>query len=466
LFALLLLSTVLFFAGLSPVRGQDDLNSGSACSHISGGCPTFAHSGGGSSGSSLFTCDDDCQQRRAAERKEKEEADQRRREAKFDEKMQRDHAKAQQLAGEAFTLLQKNDCKKSIELYDKALTLWEGPAGNNFKDPWVWNQNMGAALACFAENLPANSAEHYKYDKFSYDYYLKAIDDVQADPGEVKRMKWAMWRLEYEHGRRCPEPPAWNGDGRGCVGRTDMRHDIAPYVPMPVVTAKTWTPRNLFISTHGKFSTAWEDIVTPDYSPTYPTSKPILSGEMKTDENTVVRLTLPDGHDLVFGNDTDLKLEDYTYDPNTSTTATAIEKLDGAIRFVSGKWQQFKDQQIRVRIPQVKQLHGTLAVRGTDVEILHFEDSKGDYPASLKGDWVIYPHDGDVEFLQHDDGLPADISDITRNLTPNSCGSPVCALIIEPDGETRFVTTHGHANQYVEGTEDWPMWVGNDREYR
>jgi len=445
---------------------QGDLNTGDACSHISGGCPTFSHHGS-SSGSSLFTCDADCQLQRQESRKEKEEEEERRRSAKADAKILRDHAKAQHLADEAFDLLKKGDCKKAAEVYDKALTLWEGPYHQQYSDPWAWDQNMGASLACFSQNFPEGSGDRYKYDKFAYDYYLEAIGNVEADPGEVKRMKWEMWKIEYNHGRRCPEPPAWNGDGRGCVGRTDMRHDAPAYVPIPVVTAQTWTPRNLYMTVPGKFSIFWKDawlnLVAPDY---LAPGKPILGEEMKTDDKTEARLTLPDGHDIVFGEGTDLKLESYAYDPNASLTTMAIEKLDGAIRLVTGKWQQFKEQQIRVKMPQVGQMHGTLAVRGTDVEIMHFLDSNGGYPDGLKGDWVVYAHSGEISFLQHDDNLPDDINNITRSLTPGTCGHPVCVLVISPDGETRITYARGDASPMTSGTDSWPMSVNYDRDYQ
>lgn len=460
-----LVAFILMLVAASVCWAQD-LNTGDACSHISGGCPTFSHGGSSSSGGGLFTCDSDCQQRREQAHKEKQEEGERRRAAKFDAKMQKDHERAQQLADEAFDHYKKKDCKKAVELYDTALILWDGPH-NNYHDPWAWDENMGASLVCFSQKIPADNAERFKYEKLAYNYYYMSLHQYNADPGEVKRMKWAMWTLEYNHGRRCPEPPDWDGDSRGCVGRTDMKHDSSPYVPLPVVTAQTWTPRNLYMTLPGKFSVfwndAWLDLIAPDY---LTPEKPILSGEMKTDDKTEARLTLPDGHDIVFSEGTDLKLGSYVYDPNASLTTMAIEKLDGAIRLVTGKWQRFKEQQIQVKMPQVGQMHGTLAVRGTDVEIQHFVNSNGGYPDGLRGDWVVYAHDGEISFFQHDDNLPDDINDITRTLSPGSCGHPVCVLVIDPDGTTRITYARGDSSPMTSVTDGWPMAVNYDREWQ
>jgi hypothetical protein len=347
----LLLLTLFVIPALT--KAQDDLNSGSACSHI-GGCNISVHHD---------DCDSSCEDARREARREQAEKDNKahrewqewhdaqkaaEREAREARKEAKNLEKANKLAAEAWELEkqswvagQEGKCKKALELYKQALDI-------TAFTPWIQNR---AACQWTLGNWR---------DAFGGFEYVAA--DKDTSPENLKRVKWAMWSIEYEQGRLCPEPPAFDGH-KGCVGRPVSQRP-KDFIPLPTVDGRFWTPRNFSYSKGGSFTIKTNDGHEYHQGDDL-LNVNLLHSTIITNDDTHIRFTLPDGHDFVQGPNTICDITSYIYDPNISTADMWLSRLNGVVRIVAGTLQKMMPQTTIVREPQL-----VAAVRGTDVVII------------------------------------------------------------------------------------------------
>ena len=284
--------------------------------------------------------------------------------------------KATALAEEAYSWQRKDTppnhdgCKKAINLYRKAFKLEE--------DYDTWENNLAVCADAIGADPDASQEDRSKYEQIAWAAFQDYLNYTQGRynaesryvspernqyASTLNQIKWSMWKFQWRHGHRCPEPPAFNGI-QGCVGNPDMPHNAYPYVPLPIIDGKNWTPRNLMMSNGGHFT-----ITTTDghvwHDGDNLSNIPIMNSRIQTDEKTTIRLTLPDGHDFVLSPGSDLTMDSFIYDPNENTTKMVMGNIKGVFRFVTAALQKAFPQAMKLQLGPI----GQLGMRGTDVEV-------------------------------------------------------------------------------------------------
>jgi len=300
--------------------------------------------------------------RRQAINREREAEKQRTRDRKAQEQAL---AEANKLAAQAWAYMQKGDCGKALERYDRALKL------TSFLQ---WSKNRTLCLA-----------ELRRYDE-AYAQWEILINNRDTPDADVRAMRYAEWEIMYDKGYICPLPPIFNGT-EGCHRRPDHRTLDTTYVPLPYIKGKTWTAKQVLSS--GKFTVTTTDGHEWHSGEVNMTTLNLLDARIKTDKGTVVRFVLPDDTTFVLGPQSDITMDNFIYDPNESMSSMVISLAKGMFRFVSGKLSHPVSKSIS--FPPV----GEFGSRGTDVEFEHDPTGKGTLSEGTDR-WWICTYDGDV----------------------------------------------------------------------
>jgi hypothetical protein len=333
------------------------------------------------------TCGPDCRreeqkrndeywERREAYDRERAAEKQREKERKAQAKAIKDEnkriAEANKVAAQAWAFMQKEDCAKAVELYDRALRL---------TSYLQWAKNRTICLA----NL-------HRYDA-AYAQWETLINDRQTPDADIRGMRVQEWNIMYDKGYVCPEPPRFNGI-EGCYRRPDHRTLDTTYVPLPYIQGKTWTAKDVISS--GKFTVTTRDGHEWHSGEVNMTTLNLLDARIKTGKGTVVRFLLPDDTTFVLGPNSDITIDNFVYNANESYSEMAISIATGFFRFVTGKLVH-KDQTSK----KVKLAVGDLFIRGCDVEIEHDPNGKGTWNEGTDR-WWVSTYDGDINFVESD----------------------------------------------------------------
>jgi hypothetical protein len=312
---------------------------------------------------------EDYDRERAAEKQREKE---RKAQAKAVKDANRRVAEANKLAAKAWAFMQTEDCGKAVELYDRALRL---------TTLLQWSKNRTICLAKLG-----------RYDA-AYVQWETLINDPQTPDADIRGMRFQQWKIMYDKGYVCPEPPRFDGI-EGCYRRPDRKTLDTTYVPLPLIEGKSWTAKNVISS--GQFT-----VITKDghewHSPEVNmTTVNLLDARIKTGKGSVVRFVLPDDTTFVVGPESDMTFDTFVYDPNESNSNMAISMAKGFFRFVTGR--------IARRDPaskNVKLAVGNLGIRGSDVEIQHDPNGEGTWNEGSDR-WWISAYDGDINFVESD----------------------------------------------------------------
>jgi hypothetical protein len=334
------------------------------------------------------TCGPDCRreeqkrndeywERREAYDRERAAEKQRERERKAQVKAIKDENKrideANKLAAQAWVFMQKEDCSKAVDLYDKALSL------TSFLQ---WSKNRTICLT----NL-------HRFDA-AYAQWETLINDRETPDADIKGMRAKEWNIMYDKGYVCPAPPRFNGI-EGCYRRPDHKMLDTTYVPLPYIDGKTWTAKD--VTSSGKFTVTTRDGHEWHNGEINMTTLNLLDARIKTGKGTVVRFLLPDDTTFVLGPNSDITINNFVYNPNESYSEMAISIATGLFRFVTGRFSH--------RDPTVKKVNlavGNLGIRGCDVEIEHDPNGAGTPMSEGKDRWWVSNYDGDVNFVEGD----------------------------------------------------------------
>ena len=86
-----------------------------------------------------------------------------------------------------------------------------------------------------------------------------------------------------------------------------------------------------------------------------------MNQRLRTGPNGRLQVTFRDHTVLTLGENANVAIDRYAYNPSKSTGELALNASRGALRFVGGKIEQVSNKKIIVSSP-----HGAMAVRGTD----------------------------------------------------------------------------------------------------
>lgn len=352
----------------------------SACEQLGADCHIERHH------DSDDGCDQECraERHREAQKEDRERAEYNREVAQQNwERRQRE--KANELGRKAYALQQADtpphhdECRKAIELYFKSLDIVDSV--------WQYYDNAATCADTIGTDPSTNQKDQSKYDQWAWGLFKETLKLPNLPAEERDEINWAMWKLQWRHGRRCPKPPAFNVT-QGCVGNPDMPHDAYPYVPLPVIDGKNWTFRNFQMSRGGHFTITTTDGHVWNESDNL-VNTPMMNSRFQTDAKTTVRLTLPDGHDFVISPGADITLDSFVYDPNENMTTVIMGNIKGLFRFVTGSLQKAFPQNIKLNLGQL----GSVGIRGTDVEINEIVSPSYESPLL-----IIDVHDGAADF--------------------------------------------------------------------
>lgn len=386
-------------------------------------------------------CDADCRQRNQERneeyRRRREEYDQERAE----ERQRRDAEKAQQkatkaenkriaeankLSAEAWTLMQKNDCGRAVELYSRALEL------TKFAQ---WSKNRTACLATL-----------HRFDE-AYAEWEKLINDPSTPDTEIRDMRMEEWNIMFDKGYVCPIPPLFNGT-EGCYRRPDHKTLDSIYVPLPYIEGKTWTAKQVMSS--GTFTVTTRDGHVWHSGEVNMTTLNLLDARIKTDKGTVVRFLLPDMTTYALGPESDVTFDDFVYDPNESHSDMTMKVITGSFRFVSGKlahpdpasktitlptgslmerFNRTMDIIVGGKLACLDDAHPcliTVGTRGTDVEFEHDPNGKDSIISEGTDRWWICAYDGEIN-VTGDQDYPVPIGQCFVKIAP-AMGLPLTQL--------------------------------------
>lgn len=86
-----------------------------------------------------------------------------------------------------------------------------------------------------------------------------------------------------------------------------------------------------------------------------------MNDRLRTGPGARLQVTFIDGTELVLGENANVVIDRYVFDPSKGAGKMALSSTQGAFRFATGKLNQMKDKDVTVNTPQ-----GALAVRGTE----------------------------------------------------------------------------------------------------
>ena len=86
-----------------------------------------------------------------------------------------------------------------------------------------------------------------------------------------------------------------------------------------------------------------------------------MNDRLRTGANARMEVTFSDGTKLTLGENANVVIDRYVYNPAQSTGALALKQATGAVRFSTGKISQMHKKDVTVTTP-----YAALAVRGTE----------------------------------------------------------------------------------------------------
>jgi hypothetical protein len=86
-----------------------------------------------------------------------------------------------------------------------------------------------------------------------------------------------------------------------------------------------------------------------------------MNDRLRTGANARMEVTFHDGTKLTLGENANVVIDRYVYNPAQSTGALALKSATGAMRFSTGKINQMRNKKVTVTTP-----YAALAVRGTE----------------------------------------------------------------------------------------------------
>ena len=86
-----------------------------------------------------------------------------------------------------------------------------------------------------------------------------------------------------------------------------------------------------------------------------------MSQRLRTGANARLQVTFRDGSVLSLGENANVAIDRFVYNPKKSTGELALNAARGAVRFTGGKIEKMKKKKVTVTTPQA-----AMAVRGTD----------------------------------------------------------------------------------------------------
>jgi hypothetical protein len=119
------------------------------------------------------------------------------------------------------------------------------------------------------------------------------------------------------------------------------------------------------------------------------TSKPVFLNErVVTGANGHMQVMLLDETVFTLGPNSDMIMDDYVYDPNTTMGKVAANLAKGTFRYVTGKMQSVYPEARKIKLPV-----GTIGIRGTDIEV-QFQPGAPGYIKLFRGEVEIMPVTG------------------------------------------------------------------------
>ena len=122
--------------------------------------------------------------------------------------------------------------------------------------------------------------------------------------------------------------------------------------------------------------------------PIHPGSAIYFNTRIVTGEGGHMQITLLDDSLFTLGPDSNMVLDEFVYDPNTSIGKLTANFAKGTFRFVTGKMRHTQPDNARVKLPV-----GDLGIRGTDFEV-KYEPGAAGYIALATGGLQITPTNG------------------------------------------------------------------------
>ena len=315
---------------------------------------------------------------------------------------------ANRLSGQAWEYMQKEDCGKAVELYDKALKL------TKFLQ---WSKNRTECLASL-----------HRFDE-AYIQWETLINDRSTPDAEIRSMRMEEWNIMYDKGYICPVPPFFNGT-EGCYRRPDHKTLDTTYVPLPYIEGKTWTAKGVISS--GEFTVTTRDGHEWHSGEVNMTTLNLLDARIKTGKGTVVRFLLPDDTTFALGPESDMIIDNFVYDPNESHSSMTINAVEGTFRFVSGKLSHPDPASKSISLPSGSLLQKfnrvmnavvgfkdacmddahpciiNVFTRGTDVDFEHDPNGKGTWNEGMDR-WWICAYDGEVNVENSGQSFPVPV---------------------------------------------------------
>ncbi|MFZ0818551.1 MAG: FecR domain-containing protein [Candidatus Acidiferrales bacterium] len=153
---------------------------------------------------------------------------------------------------------------------------------------------------------------------------------------------------------------------------------------------------------------------------------PIYFGEhIITKPGGHMRVMLLDETVFVIGADSDMVIDEFVYDPNTSVGKITARITKGVFRFVSGKVAREQPDNMKINVPT-----GTIGIRGTDVEVAIAPDNSGS----------IKLYSGLVEFTDTKTGKVTSMN-AGQMVTLNADGATGQPVPLVPDTELEQTKT-------------------------
>lgn len=344
---------------------------------------------------------------------------------------------ANSFADQAWAYMQKEDCGKAVDLYDKALKL------NSFLQ---WSTNRATCLGKL-KRLDA-----------AYASWEALINNRNTPDSEIRPMRFAEWSIMNDKGYICPTPPFFNGI-EGCYRRPDKKTLDSIYVPLPYIEGKYWTPKQVVSS--GPFTITTRDGRVWQNNEVNVTTLNLLDARIQTGQGTAVRFLLPDDTTFNLGPNSDITIDDFVYDPNESRSTMTMNVVKGLFRFVSGKLSHSDPASKIIFLKSSTNAPAatggqsnckdgrkpcviSIGIRGTDVEFSHDPNGNGTMSEGVDR-WWICAYDGEINIsadqnypvpigqcfihFSHADGIPVTYANdhSSIGLMPNYDDSPGAA---------------------------------------
>ena len=269
--------------------------------------------------------------------------------------------KSVDLADKANSSMEKDNLAKALKLVDEALALRSESGYVKYQDHWAYCEGLrGDILKRMGHYLEAVNV-----------YNTAVLEDVSPKNQD-----------EYGNWLR--------------TNRENARSSIDEiFVPTPVAAIPgAWRPAKIqMIGGNDVTITSSDGSVwhAGDFS-----NINFKDARIQTGLGTKVKLSLPDGTTFSLSPASDIKMDDFVYDPSTSVLKGAIQQIKGTFRFISEK---LDDHSMTIRntcgSPEMNaalQFCSYIGIRGTEIEVT--VDEAGTVGYLLSGAAVFVGKDG------------------------------------------------------------------------